>query len=98
MASPSRALSGQRKLAKFISNIHEEQAAEHNISFTPLKQALAFDESKVETTKQPRGIHSGTGSPRELRVLRKYLSNQDISADDVVVRGNQIPTVPLGLV
>ena len=83
MASPSRALSEQRKLAKIIKGVHEQEA-KGKLPGTPERKAINFDEHKAETPPQPRGVSNSVCSPTEFRVLRKYLHKRNVSADHVL--------------
>ena len=85
MASPSRALAVQRKLAKILKRIHEDgEAKSENRQATPERKKMRAPIPKFETPPQPRGVHDALKSPSGFRVLRKVLNEQGKTADDVL--------------
>ena len=62
MASPSRALSEQRKIAKILKSVHDDNVRRESKErdLKPLPALIETDPPK--TLPQPRGYHEGKGS------------------------------------
>ena len=89
MASPSRALAEQRKLAKILQRVHEEgEENSANRQTTPERKMIRAPIPKLETPPQPRGVHDALSSPFGFRVLR-VLEEQGKTADDVLPGPNR---------
>ena len=91
MASPSRALAEQRKLANILKTIHEDNAIDQPESI----ENILFPDVEVVTNdvlgtppppRQPRGSYDAAGSPSKFQMLRKFLMKNGISPDNLLAQ------------
>ena len=90
MASPSRALSEQRKIAKILKSVHEDIAGRESKEKDMKHLAAARERDHPLTPPQPRGSHERKGSPSEFRMLRRIISEGNVSADKVLAQKDVI--------